>query len=140
MRMSRIWILLVLVLLLPAAAQPKTPTPGEKEALAWLKVVDAGQYAKSYQLASPLMRDQTLNQVDPYVTTMRDIRHPLGRLVKRRLKSVESDTGYPYKGYTRSPLVFLQFESTFENKTAVETVKLVQEESGAWKVYFYMVI
>lgn len=112
----------------------------EKEAQsaaeAWLALVDAGNYAQSWNDAAAYFKkavDQPgwEKQVDA-------VRAPLGKLTSRTLKSANYATSLP--GAPDGEYVVLQFDASFQNKkSAVETVTPMKEPDGRWRVSGYFI-
>ena len=119
---------------LPAAQSPEDLA--EKSALAWLALVDAGNYEESWRQAASFFRG-AVSQED-WKKAMVGARQPLGKLLSRKVKSrtyAESLPGAPDGKY-----VVLEFDASFENKkTAVETVTPMQEPDGTFRVSGYFI-
>jgi hypothetical protein len=105
-------------------------------ALAWLTLVDAGNYAQSWNTASTLFRQQVSQpQWQSAAATARD---PLGALKSRSLLSATLARTLP--GAPDGEYVVIQFTSSFEHKaTAVETVTPMKDRDGAWHVSGYFI-
>jgi hypothetical protein len=119
---------------------PSTATSNEKAAQsaaeAWLALVDAGNYAQSWNDAAAYFKkavDQPgwQKQIDA-------VRTPLGKKVSRALKSAKYATSLP--GAPDGEYVVLQYETSFENKkSAVETVTPMKDPDGSWRVSGYFI-
>ncbi|MDH3746344.1 MAG: DUF4019 domain-containing protein [Acidobacteriota bacterium] len=123
------------------AGAEKKATGNEKEeqaiaaAEAWLGLVDAGDYSKSWEGAAALFRKAVTQQ--QWIQSLNGVRKPLGRLVSRRVKSKQYLTQLP--GAPDGDYVVIQFAASFENKkTAVETVTPMLDD-GVWKVSGYFI-
>jgi hypothetical protein len=108
----------------------------QEAAIAWLALVDGGQYAQSWDEAASAFR----RAVDQPGWTRRvaAVRTPLGALRSRTLKSARYATSLP--GAPDGEYVVLQFDATFEHKmTAVETVTPMKDTDGRWRVSGYFI-
>jgi hypothetical protein len=101
---------------------------------AWLKLVDQGEYAKSWEQAASLFKAAVTKQ--QWQQTVAGVRGPLGRLSSRSVKSRHYAEELP--GAPDGKYVVLQFETVFENKaSAVETVTPMLDPDGVWRVSGY---
>jgi Protein of unknown function (DUF4019) len=107
-----------------------------KASQAWLDLIDSGKYDASWEEASLYFKN-TIKK-DEWISTIKAVREPFGKLSKRTLKSkqeVESMPGAPDGDY-----IIIQYDTSFENKkSAVETVVPMLEKDGKWKVSGYYV-
>lgn len=107
-----------------------------KASQAWLDLVDSGKYDASWEEASLYFKNSI--KKEEWISTIKAVREPLGKLSKRTFKSkqaVESIPGAPDGDY-----IIIQYDSVFENKkAAVETVVPMLEEDGKWKISGYYV-
>lgn len=107
----------------------------KQAALAWLELVDSGQYRASWDEAAKLFKTQV--SADDWEKAVKTARHPLGALVSRRFASSHYANTLP--GAPDGEYVVLQFETTFENKaSATETVTPMWDH-GAWRVSGYYI-
>lgn len=109
---------------------------GQEAAVAWLDLLDSGQYAASWdQAADQLQRTVTR---PAWTALVRDRRAPLGPVLARRLKWASYTETLPDLAVGQS--VVLEYETRFENKvSAVETVTPVKDARGVWKVGAYSI-
>ena len=141
----------------PSAVKPKTkatptpaPTPGpvaaadtkasdkEKAAQAaaevWLALVDAGQYAKSWQQAAAFFKEAVTES--DWIAAIKLNRQPLGAFKSRKVKYTQVTDrlqGAPVGQY-----VLLQTEAAFANKeSAKEVISLALEKDGKWRIVGY---
>jgi hypothetical protein len=125
----------------PTPPQPTESNPeAEKAAVAaadaWLKLVDAGQYEKTWQEAAEFFRNAVSQK--EWQKLMEVFRKPLGALVSRTLKSTDYTTTAP--GAPDGQYVIIQYDSSFENKkSAVETVTPMLDKDGKWRVSGYFI-
>ena len=136
-----VWMTLVVVAMMLAPGQPagaldQAEIVAAKNAEAWLVLVDQHKYGASWDAAAGLFKD-TVDR-DMWTDALGAVRGPLGKLLSRRVKSVESRPSLP--GAPDGRYVIIQYETSFENKkAAVETVTPMLEADGSWKVTGYFV-
>ena len=119
-----------------AAAAEAAEEAAETAAYSWLKLVDAGKYAESWEQAATLFKGAVTR--DQWKDSLNGVRRPLGKLVSRKVKSRQYTESLP--GAPDGKYVVLQYNATFENKaSAVETVTPMLDEDGAWRVAGYFV-
>jgi hypothetical protein len=120
----------------PLAAADKREEAAQESALAWLALVDAGQYDESWEKAAPLFK-QALTK-DKWREALGAARQPLGKLVSRKLMSSSYTEHLP--GAPDGRYVVLQYETVFEHKAqAVETITPAADASGTWRVSGYYI-
>lgn len=137
--MKRAIILLSLAFTITAGLHAATATreqAAQAAAQQWLGLVDAGSYGESWQAASASFK-QALTQ-QQWQDALTAVRHPLGAIQRRELKSAEYKTSLP--GVPDGEYVVVIFTSAFENKKdAVETIIMVLEKDGAWRASGYFI-
>jgi Protein of unknown function (DUF4019) len=127
--------------LLGAEAEDKAAEEAARKAAteaagSWLALVDAGEYAKSWNAAAALFQKQVTS--DRWVETVRGVRGQFGKLVSR--KAAKSDYSRTLPGAPDGEYVIQQYSSAFEKKKeAMETVVLVKEKDGSWKAVGYFI-
>jgi opacity protein-like surface antigen len=113
---------------------------------AWLRVVDGGDYAASWDQAAKAFKG-AVKQAE-WGQLADGVRAPLGKLVSRKLKSREYTEKMPTtrviggKVYTWGDgrYVVIQYDSVFANKaSAVETVIPMADSDGVWRVSAYSI-
>ena len=105
-------------------------------ATAWLKLIDAGDYAASWNTAGSFFKDQVT--ADQWAQRVGPVRQSLGALVSRKLKSTKFLTELP--GAPDGQYVIIQYQSSFEHKkSAVETVTPLLDKDGQWRVAGYYI-
>ena len=105
---------------------------GRDEALTWLSIWDAGNVEASREAASAYFKKDVSSDYERSVYD--DLRRPLGALRQRSFKSSEFNT-LPDGEYLN-----IVFDSDFANKSAAtETVDLVREADGRWKVSAWLI-
>ena len=132
-----IFLALFLSVSLHAAENAPGGTPAAAAAgEAWLSHVDAARFDKSWDQAAGLF--QSAVEKGQWAKLMRGTRTPLGKIVRRKLKSAVPTRSLP--GAPDRDYVVLTFESEFTKKAAaVETVVSVLEDGGVWKVAGYYI-
>ena len=118
-----------------AGAEDKTAA-AVQAGTAWLALVDGGKYAESWSEASEIFRGSVPEA--RWVELAGATRKPLGKLLARKLTSKTYSTSLP--GAPDGEYVVVQYASSFtDKKAAVETVSLMKEKDGRWKVAGYFV-
>ena len=102
----------------------------------WLKLVDAADYAGSWDQAAKVFKG-AVKQTD-WSQMAAGVRTPLGKLVSRKLKSRQYAEEMP--GAPDGKYVVIQFDTVFEHKaSAVETVTPMADPDGVWRVSGYFI-
>jgi hypothetical protein len=128
-------VAIFLTLTLASLAQPLTDA-GVEAATAWLKLIDDGNYAASWQDASSYFRSQIPE--DKWVDTIGNLRKLLGGLAGRELASAQAVTTLP--GAPDGNYLVVQFRSSFTSKhSAIETVIMLLAKNGHYAVAGYFV-
>jgi opacity protein-like surface antigen len=138
--MTHRWVGLVAVALVCVAARAlaadKPEDAAQAAAEAWLKTVDAGDFASSWNQAAKVFKG-AVSQAD-WVKMSGGVRTPLGNVVSRKLKSREFTEKLP--GAPDGKYVVVQYDTVFQNKPqAVETVVPMLDPDGAWRVSGYFI-
>lgn len=106
------------------------------EAEAWLALVDDGKYQDSWKGASGSFRNAV--RMMQWDHTMKSVRKPLGKILKRGLKSATYKTSLP--GVPDGEYVVVQYSTSFENKkSAIETIIPMVDSDGGWRVSGYFI-
>lgn len=129
-----------LLLAFASPTQSHAADKPEKEAQAvaeqWLALVDAGQFAESWQNAAGFFQ-AAVSQAQ-WQSSLTLVRKPLGNLVSRKLKSAKYSKTLP--GVPDGEYVVVQFDTSFANKKeAVETITPMLDKDGKWKVSGYFI-
>jgi len=105
-------------------------------ALKWLKLLDEGKYAESYEAAAE--RFKKVVTKERWIKSMNAFRKPLGKMLSRKLKAKKYTTSLP--GAPDGEYVLMQFETSFENKkSAVESLTPMLDSDGEWRVSGYFI-
>lgn len=119
-----------------ALANEEKALEAVKAAKAWVTVVDAQQYGKSWDMASVLFKNATTKK--QWEQAMAAVKKPLGKTVSRELLSKTYTTSLP--GAPDGEYVVIQFTSSFENKkSAIETITPMLDPDGQWRVSGYFI-
>ena len=138
--MNNSWIRTMALALALAGAQTLAGAevdtkPAVKAADAWLTLVDKGQYKKSWDGAASYFKGNVT--ADRWQTQIKGVRAPLGKVLSRKVKSMQYTTSVP--GAPDGEYVIVQYDTSFEKKaSAVETVT-PQKDKGTWKVCGYYI-
>jgi hypothetical protein len=109
------------------------PTESAKH---WLALVDGGDYATSWDVAAPMLKNAVAKE--KFAKMLESTRAPLGKVISRTVKSVIDTTSLP--GAPDGQHVVIQFESSFEHKkSAIETVIPSLGNDGQWRVSGYSI-
>lgn len=102
----------------------------------WLALVDVGDFPGSWQQAGSMFK--AAMDTERWTRSVSAVRGPLGALRQRNNPSAEVQQTLP--GLPDGQYVVLTFDTVFANKaSAVETVTLVKEPDGAWRVIGYFI-
>lgn len=119
---------------LRAAERPEDAAQAAAES--WLELVDAAQYAESWEEAASLFRNAITQ--DQWKQAARGVRDPLGKVVSRKVTSRQFTEHLP--GAPDGRYVVLQYDTVFANKaSAVETITPMLDTDGAWRVSGYFI-
>lgn len=105
----------------------------------WLKVVDAGAYEQSWQLASADFKKALSSE--KWVEALKHVRAPLGKCTGRTMASALYQTEVPSpSGPIKGDWVIAQYDSGYENLSAArETITFSKEADGTWKAAGYFI-
>ena len=102
----------------------------------WLKLVDAGDYASSYQQAGSLFKDRVSQA--KWSEKAGAARKPLGKLDSRRMKTAQYGTTLP--GVPDGQYVVILYDTSFAHKkSAIEIVTAMLDKDGKWHVVGYFI-
>lgn len=119
-----------------AGANPEAEAAALAAAQAWLRLVDAGRYAESWDQAAQYFKGAV--PCDQWGRTLEAVRGPLGNVADRQVAGTRYATALP--GAPDGRYVVVQFKTRFEKKqSAVETVTPMCEEDGTWRVSGYYI-
>jgi hypothetical protein len=108
----------------------------EAAAQTWLASVDRGDAAASYDVAAALFRAAVTPEV--WAESLRRAQLPIGRAVARKPSAQTYATELP--GAPDGEYLVLQYDTQFERKqNGAETVVMMREASGEWRVSGYWI-
>jgi hypothetical protein len=120
----------------PAQESASVVAEARKAAEAWLKLLDRGQYAKSWDEAASPFRDAMGR--DAWAGTVQKVRAPFGQLKSRKLRGAQYATSLP--NAPPGQYVVIQYDASFEHQPAVvETITPMLDTDGKWRVSGYYV-
>ena len=96
---------------------------------AWLKLVDSGQYAEAWEACAKETRKADDKQT--LVTTYTQLFQSIGKLESRQLLTNR------YALEQATEFVNVQYDTQFAAKRVTETVALIREDDGTWRVSGY---
>lgn len=119
-----------------AAQRASAIHKGQEAAVAWLDLLDSGQYLASWDQAAPQLQRTVPRPA--WEARLRAERAPLGPIVARRLKWANYTETLPE--LPAGQYVILEYETRFANRvSAAETVTPVKDAHGRWKVGAYSI-
>ncbi len=109
---------------------------GRQVAVQWLAFGDEGDWAATWDNASALFKKSIDKEL--WATKVKSVRDPLGELLDRKLLLVKFETTLP--GVPDGEYVIAQFTTRWEHKAqSIETVSVVKEPDGMWRVTGYFI-
>ena len=105
-------------------------------ALKWVNLIDEEAYDKSWDEAAAFFKQAVVK--DLWVETVEKVRVPFGKVIKRDLIDSQYLTSLP--GVPDGEYVVMQFAAEFEKKEkAIETITVMLDEDGEWRVAGYYI-
>ncbi len=102
----------------------------------WLELTDAGMYAEGWSEALEYLRNAVTSE--QFVQSLVAVRGPLGVVLSREMAEINYTKIMP--GAPDGEYVVIRYDTSFSNKDkAVETVALMLDEDGVWKVTGYYI-
>lgn len=133
---SRQHVLFILLSWIPALANETAEKKAIEVSYTWLKLIDNGQYTKSWETAAELFKN-TIGK-EQWEQSLNAVRKPLGKVIKRTVKSKQYTTSLP--GAPDGKNVVIQYETSFENKkSSIETVTPMLDKDGKQRVSGYYI-
>jgi Protein of unknown function (DUF4019) len=122
---------------LPLAASDEHPeAAATSAAVAWLALVDAGNYAQSWNAAAARFRQRVPQE--QWQSIAARARGPFGALKSRVVQSATFKHTLP--GAPDGEYVVIRFAASFANKAAaIETVTPMKDDDGTWRVAGYYI-
>ena len=120
-----------------AAAQSRKAAQAFESAEAWLRLVDAGQYAQAWEASAKANQDAITK--DNMVETYNGFRPQMGNVASRQLKSANYTASLP--GAPPGEYVVIEFDTTLENDGRyLERITPMLDTDGQWKVSGYYLL
>ncbi|MDE1923975.1 MAG: DUF4019 domain-containing protein [Gammaproteobacteria bacterium] len=120
----------------PTRSDVAAEAAAEAAAAQWLALVDGGKYDRSWMQAGDYLRRATTEAA--WASSVAHARGICGALLARRLESAYATSYLPDAppGY----YVVLHYASRFaHNSPATETLTLIQDPKGSWRVVGYYI-
>jgi hypothetical protein len=134
-----------------ASADPSAPGANPAEAVsaeeaakqaarvsaeAWLGLVDRAEYAQSWEQAATFFQSSVSKE--QWQQAVQGVRDSLGPLASRKFRASEYKASLP--GAPEGKYVVVYYDTAFaKNPSTTESVTLVQEPDGSWKLVGYFV-
>ena len=126
-----------------AFSQQRLPSPFHindpievAQAEIWLYSIDLELYGQSWDEASFYFQSKITKE--QWITQVASVRKPLGGLISRTLKENKKFSSLP--GAPDGEYCVMSFETVLENKaSAIETVTMLKDEDGQWRVAGYFI-
>jgi len=116
--------------------QDKKKVVAEGAANDWLKLVDAGNYAQSWDESASAMKAMLARE--QWQNILQVNRAPLGAPASRKLKSAQYTEQLP--GAPSGEYYVFEYASTFaDNRVVTETVTPMLDKDGKWRVSVYYI-
>lgn len=129
-------IFFILLSWIPALANEIAEKKAIEASNTWLKLIDDGQYAKSWETSAELFKNAVSKE--QWNQSLNGVRKPLGKVIKRDVKSKQYMKSLP--GAPDGEYVVIQYETSFENKkSSIETVTPMLDKDGKWRVSGYYI-
>jgi hypothetical protein len=119
------------------AANPATAAKeaeAAKSASAWLKLIDSGEYGKSWDQCAPLFREKISRQ--QWTEGVPKNRAEVGTLKTRNVKGTAYRTSVP--GAPDGEYVTVLFASEYEKNPAAEELVTLTLQAGVWRPIGYL--
>ena len=108
---------------------------GISSALAWLEIVDSGDYAESWNQTAPLFQTQMSSK--QWEQVLNGVRAPLGKLISRQVKSSSSHTSLP--GAPDGEYIVVTLTTRYEHKKSATETVTVSKVGSRWRVVGYFI-
>lgn len=120
----------------PSAQDPALVKAAETAARAWLDKLDAGNYRDTWETAAaPFRKAITADDWSTKVDTVRKATGPLQDRLHRSARYTRTLPGAPDGDY-----VLIQNDTRFQQKgAAIETVTMMREADGVWRLAGYFI-
>ena len=131
--------LAIVMMLMPGVALADTTAKEQAAIVAaekWLALVDAANYAASWQTAAGTLKVAVSQE--QFGQSLQAVRAPLGKTISRKLKTKTYATTLP--GAPDGEYVVIQYQTAFQHKkSAIETITPMLDKDGEWRVAGYYI-
>jgi len=102
----------------------------------WLKLVDNGKYAESWDEASTFLKGKVTKE--EWILTISNLKPSFGKTNTREIQSAQYSTELP--GAPDGEYVVFQYKTNFKLKNnSIETIVPMIDSDGKWRVSGYFV-
>lgn len=109
--------------------------PPSDTAKQWLESVDAGKYAKSWEVSDTFFKSQlTSNKWD---STLKAVRVPLGNIISRTQTNSSQHNSLP--GVPDGEYLVIEYKTEFEHKKSSTETLTLSKSSGQWRPIGYFI-
>lgn len=110
-------------------------TEAQAEALAFVRLVDAGAYTQSWESAGPMFKSAVT--AEGWEAQVKPVREPLGSLVSRNLKGVEAPAALP--GAPEGEYRLIMFATDYTEVQGTTETVVMRKDAGQWGVVGYFI-
>ena len=114
-------------------AMMEQSTEAQAEALAFVRLVDAGAYTQSWECAGPMFKSAVT--AEGWEAQAKPVREPLGSLVSRNLKAVEAPSSLP--GAPEGEYRLVMFDTDYSAAQGTTETVVMRKDAGEWGVVGY---
>ncbi len=112
------------------------PGNANESAVSWLAITDSTEYDRSWEQTGEIFQEALSK--DQWKVKLEKTRAPLGAVRSREFKTAKAARSLP--GAPEGQYMVIQYETEFERSPKmIETVTVIQEDEGAWRVVGYFV-
>jgi hypothetical protein len=108
---------------------------GSIAAKEWLNIIDAGEYAESWQGAAPFFKSQL--SLKKWDDALQGIRTPLGKVTSRSELNAKEYSSLP--GVPNGHYLVIQFKTEFQNKKTFTETLTMSKNNGQWLPVGYFI-
>ena len=128
-------VLLILFLLVVSSSSNAASKSEKEAALSWLKIVDSGQYAESWQKTAPFFQNQLTRS--QWEKALNQVRAPLGKVLSRQVISTNQYSTLP--NVPKGEYVVISIATDFnQKKSATETIT-ISKVGDEWLTVGYFI-
>ena len=116
-------------------AMMEESTEAQAEALAFVRLVDAGAYTQSWATAGPMFKSAVT--AEGWEAQVKPVREPLGTLLSRDLKGVEAPASLP--GAPKGEYRLIMFDTDYSAAQGLVETVVMRKDAGQWGVVGYFI-